>query len=460
MVIKSLSIPSVFLFLFAMGPAETFQQDDADDAALPWSSYVAQGEYAAAIKAAIETETLPEGIPAEYAAQFLQDGKAQLLNFTGRYNEAHAFVAPLMFSQDWMPPEDGELWVAPDALEQYRAVNAIEFIRAAASDRQIVIINESHEMGRHRAFMAELLPILRAEGFTHFGMEALSAISETAWENNGTPVRELGFYFGDPLMAEVLATADREGFEWFPYEMRSDQRLDCTTQDCSHENRIQHRETSQAQNIYDRVFADNPEARLVLFVGLAHLDEAAGNSDSGYRNGWMAAALSELTGIDPLTIDQVSGAGIGPNRASTSARLIHEHFNFSEPSVLLDVNDQPLAPPVDRWTADLAVFMPIESPEEDRRPVWLAEQPNRHSVWIDVSDVSDRPAVIQAFRLPIVVNAVAIDQFSLPHGDQFSLPDGETNGRVELLLFPGEYQIHIQLADGLVVRPDTVVISE
>jgi len=143
-------------------------------------------------------------------------------------------------------------------------------------------------------------------------MEALSEISEAAWNTNHVPVREMGFDFGDPLMAGVLSVADQEGFDWFPYAIQANQRLDCQMVVCSRDSRIQHREAAQAQNIYDRVFAQNPEARLVLYVGLRHLDEALGVSENGFRNGWMAAALAELTGYDPLTIDQVSGAGIGP----------------------------------------------------------------------------------------------------------------------------------------------------
>jgi hypothetical protein len=435
--------------LTVFGGGLTSAQDEGEAVARPWTSYAAQGEYAAAI----QSEVLPDGLPDDFAEQFLRDGEAQLLNFTGRYDEAYFIIAPEMFSENREISADDEVWVTPEALEGYRAANAIEYIQEAVRGRQVVIVNESHQMGRHRAFMAELLPILRAEGFTHFGMEALSQISETAWNQNGVPVREMGFYFGDPMMAHLLETAVAEQFVWFPYEVRSDQRLDCSTQSCSREARINHRETVQAQNIFERVFAQNPDARVVLYVGLAHLDETPGRSADGYQNGWMAAALSELTGYDPLTIDQVSGAGIGTTSIAQSARLISDRFEFSEPSVLIDQNDQALAPPPDRWQADLVVFTPTEGAREnDRRPRWLWELPDRRSAWVDVSDVSDRPAVVQAFRLPMVENAIATDQYALQ--------EGEAADQVHFLLPPGRYRVDIQLPDRLIRRPDILMSAE
>lgn len=445
-----ISMKRIFIgVLTVFGGGLTSAQDEGEAVALPWSSYAARGEYAAAM----QSEALPDGLPDDFAEQYLNDGEAQLLNFTGRYDEAYSIIAPEMFSENREISADGEVWITPEELEYYRAANAIEHIQEAARGRRIVIVNESHQMGRHRAFMAELLPILRAEGFTHFGMEALSQISETAWDQNGVPVREMGFYFGDPMMGHLLETAVAERFEWFPYEVRGEQRLDCSTQTCSREARINHRETVQAQNIFDRVFSENPDARVVLYVGLAHLDETPGLSEDGYRNGWMAAALSELTGFDPFTIDQVSGAGIGTTSVARSARLISDRFEFSEPSVLLDQNDQALAPPRDRWQADIVVFTPTEGAGgNDHRPRWLLELSDRQESWIDVSDVSDRPAVIQAFRLPMVENAIATDQYSLQ--------EGETADRVQLLLPPGQYRVDIQVSDRLIRRPDIIMTAE
>lgn len=411
----------------------------------PWVNYAARGEYAAAF----ESETVPDGMPEEAAQQFLADAEAQLLNFTGRYADAYRAEAPEFFEPGTEERSTEIAWVDPAVLLEYSPVNAFEYLRMAIADRNIVIVNESHQMGQHRAFMVDLLPLLREEGFTHFGMEALSPMSETAWEMNGTATRELGFYFGDPLMASVLSTADQAGFQWFPYEIRSDQRLDCATQNCSREAQIANRELAQARNIYERVFAENPNARVVLYVGFRHLDEAEGLSASGFPNGWMAANLAALTGYDPLTIDQVSGSGIGTARVATSARQIHDMYSFREPSVLLADSGAVLAPPASRWDADVALFLPIAMDGETGRPSWLLERSNHQVVAIDVSEFDERPLVIQAFASPSVDRAIA--------SDQVSVLEGEPTSAVHLSLRAGLYEIRIQTPTGTVSLPDLLI---
>lgn len=424
---------------FASG-SRAFQEADLSETGDPWSSLAARGQFAEAML----SDVLPGNMPPDFAEIYLADRDSQLLNFTGRYDEAHRTIAPELFDPDYVSPDSDAVWIDTTTLENYSPVDAFEFIRNAAVGRNIVILNESHQMGQHRAFMARLLPILHEEGFTHFGMEALAESAEQAWENNGTATMESGFYFGDPLMASVLETADELGFQWFAYEVRSDQRLDCAQQACSQQDRIQNRETAQAQNIYDRVFADNPDARVVLYVGLSHLDETPGVSESGYRNGWMAAALADLTGFDPLTIDQVSGSGIGPSQIIQTVRDVHGIFDIQSPAVLVDENGHALQPPPSRWTADMALFLPLPSDFiSGNRPAWLGENPERVSVAIDLPPDYTAPIVVQAFSLPRAERGLAIDQYSVLEGERFD--------EVTLMLPPGRYVIEGQMTSGTIV---------
>src|SRR6185312_10257007 len=60
------------------------------------------------------------------------------------------------------------------------------------------------------------------------------------------------------------------------------------------------REYAQAKNLYERVFKADPQARLVVNAGYAHIQE-----NGRYLGGRsMAQHFRKLSGIDPLTIEQ------------------------------------------------------------------------------------------------------------------------------------------------------------
>lgn len=51
---------------------------------------------------------------------------------------------------------------------------ALPEIREVASRHSLVILNESHSRPQHRAFIGEVVEMLRADGFTHYAAETLS----------------------------------------------------------------------------------------------------------------------------------------------------------------------------------------------------------------------------------------------------------------------------------------------
>ena len=292
-------------------------------------------------------------------------------------------------------------------------------------------------MGRHRAFAIELVRVLREDGFTHFGAEALSETAQASWQTHGVPRREAGFYFSDPLMGELLRTVDAAGYQWFNYEMRHDQGLDCTPAQCSHADRIATRERAQASNIVDAVLGENPDARLVLYVGLKHLDETPGLDEAGRPLGWMAAELTRLTGIDPLTIDQVSGSGIGNARVGLLARALRDRHSLTEPSVFRLDDGSYMAPPEERWMADIMVVFPRYAPVLGRAP-WLFDRLNRLAVKIALEADPGRPMVLQAFRQPYEAGNLPADQLAV-------LPT-DTDFPVHLALEDGTYDLMLQIA--------------
>jgi hypothetical protein len=56
----------------------------------------------------------------------------------------------------------------------------------------------------------------------------------------------------------------------------------------------------------DRVLKKNPKARLFIYVGFSHILKAEREVGGGEKLQWMAGRLKAMSGIDPLTIDQVA----------------------------------------------------------------------------------------------------------------------------------------------------------
>ena len=163
---------------------------------------------------------------------------------------------------------------------------AIEYISQQAKQYQIVIINEAHHVSSHRFFTRLLLQKLKKNGFNYFGAETLIE-TDTLLTNRGYPILNSGYFTPEPQFGNLVREAIASGFKVFAYEASSEA------------NGMQ-REIEQARNI-EKLLKSDPEARILLHCGYAHLTEDE-------VQGWgkaMAGRLTEYTGIDPLTIDQV-----------------------------------------------------------------------------------------------------------------------------------------------------------
>ena len=66
-------------------------------------------------------------------------------------------------------------------------------------------------------------------------------------------------------------------------------------------NTPQQRDAGQADHLYRKVFAKDSNARLFVHAGYAHIDKAQGRLHNAIP---LAMHLQELTGIEPLSIDQ------------------------------------------------------------------------------------------------------------------------------------------------------------
>jgi hypothetical protein len=166
-----------------------------------------------------------------------------------------------------------------------------------ARDTTIVIINEAHDESRHREVVRELAVELRKQGYEYYAAETLW---ESAGEHPDEPFGRLdaGTYSLEPAFGQLLRTVKGLGYRLVAYEHAtlSEDVPDPATG-------VIQREEGQANNLVERIFRAEPEAKVLIHVGYSHAVEVA-LDNFGRSIEWMAARLKQKTGIDPFTIDQ------------------------------------------------------------------------------------------------------------------------------------------------------------
>jgi hypothetical protein len=368
----------------------------------------------------------------------------------------------------------------------WEAVDAVDAIVKLAGERRIVMVNEAHHDAHTRILTLALLPKLRAAGFNYFAAEALDG-QDTDLSSRGFPVARSGSeYLHEPIYGDILREAIRLGFKIVPYET------------VGHAG--QQREDGQAKNLYERVFAKDPEARLFVHAGYAHIDKARGRLGPVTP---MAERLQQLTGIPPLSIDQtdiredepvseldaatraeseyITSNSLLSARATTRQLLgtpsqktyqhpnldiyeqILSHFHLDKPFVLRNRSSGAI------WSArpkayDVSVILPIgnnrmssyaQGPVNLRlgdrrfaimppasageRPKWLTLDGTRKPVPVSTQPCrSSIPCLVEAHYADEPDNAIAADRYVFVQDRQQNV----------LYLRPGRFRIRYVDADG------------
>lgn len=180
-----------------------------------------------------------------------------------------------------------------DRFAAARAEDALEAIVRQARNHRIVILNEAHHVPLHRAFAMRLARELRKIGYTWLACETF----ETTPFGKGYLALSDGYYLREPVFAHFLRDAAAEGWKMVQYEPMDDEPQD----DAAVSSEM--RESGEARNLVERVFARDPNAKLLIFVGYGHLMEMP-KVGNGVGTAQMAAHLKHLTGLDPLTVEQ------------------------------------------------------------------------------------------------------------------------------------------------------------
>jgi hypothetical protein len=238
------------------------------------------------------------------------------------------------------------------AFAAYRPTAAQAYILKRAQHERIIILNEAHHVPRHRAFTAALLPGLAAQGYRYLAVEDLLEDDSLHWATRRYPVQATGSYVAEPAMANLLRTAQSQGYQLRCYNYGFSREGDWPA-------RQKAREMAQARNIQHILLAD-PQARIVVHCGYSHANEQPDPED---QSRWLASYLREYTGIDPFTIDQTRLSEATGNR-------YYQPQPVRASAILLNAQGQPFSTADEYMSVDAYVYHPPATYVQGR-PDWL-----------------------------------------------------------------------------------------
>lgn len=394
-----------------------------------------------------------------------------LLNTTPKLSRADQSLARQMFAS-----AENELGLYNEALRDFPlkshtvpethlpvpadwvSEDAVTAIIKLATDRRLVMVNEAHHDAHTRELTLALLPRLRALGFNYFAAEALSDSDEHLMQR-GYPIKTSGTeYLREPTYGDIIRTAIRLGFTVISYDVNGTAQKD--------------REAGQAHNLYDKTFAKDPHAKLFVHAGYAHLDKAKGRLGNVKP---MAMHLQDLSGIEPLSIDQTQFREQIPAEKDAYERLVAE-FPSEQPIVLVNrVSGKPwsahpnqydanvLLPPAATGVVDSGFLRPVSNvrgsdryhlslPESvvEPRPNWLMRLSGRKA-W-PISSVLCRttfPCVVEAVHVQESADAVAADRYAFRQGALVT----------RLYLAPGSYRVRAWDIAGRTLSEQTITVD-
>jgi hypothetical protein len=338
---------------------------------------------------------------------------AQLYNFAGDYPAAYAmeekFLAHLEPRIKFRARNAKEITSSP--LENYSPRSAVNAIAEAADKHRIVIVNEEHRTPVHRALTNRLLSVLYQKGFRYLAVETLRA-DDAELNRRGYPTQKSGYYTPDPVFGDVIRQAIRIGFKMVAYE--AEQRCPKPEEFVACQN---YREVTQAQNIYDRILKNDPQAKILIHAGRGHASK--GKEEDGFA--FMARHLWDISGIEPFSVDQEN---YSERKNPVDERPL---YRFVTAKNLLLKEPTVFQSPEGRYFSDsdgynLRVFTP-RAQYAGGRPDWLRLGGTRRPSRVNLKKLnlkirrgklqSDEPLLIQAFIRGESADAIPIDQIIL-----------------------------------------------
>lgn len=290
-----------------------------------------------------------------------------------------------------------------------QSVEAGAIVVGASMNAQVVMLTESPSKPVHRAFTYTLLDQLYQYGYRYLAMEIFDNKKASG------KVNEDAVY--DPVAAELIRKAIRLGYTLVPYADTLKEKHTPSQTD-----------SIQAINLFN-IFKKDPAAKVIVQGNYASISE---QPDGKYRP--MAFMLKELSGIDPVTVEQTDlTEGSNFDYGRLFYKYFTEDFIITEPSIIL-VNKRPVNP-LEQAGYDIVMMHP-PSVYKGGRPTWLSFNDERKEVAIPPTE-----------RQGFFVQAYYKDEFRedtaglaqvIPADQSYVTGD---NGYINLYLRPGQYKI-------------------
>lgn len=315
----------------------------------------------------------------------------------------------MMGREDRIPPE-----TRPTCTNAEGA--AIESIVARAREARVVIINEAHEQPRNRAFIEDLAAALQAAGYKTYASDSL-ARSAARDEPVHARITD-GDFTAEPASGALLGALRTLGYRIVPFEASNAPPAGRHFTD-----QINARETAYASSLINRTIQTGDGSKVLVHVGFGRNRETLERIDR--RNvRWMALQLREITGIDPLTIDQTS--------------------YVSDRTGVCVSNSDGSALPTDR---DIYVAHPPLAFERGR-PTWRLARGQRFA---------DIPRALKNPDMRVIYEARAADDpdDAVP-ADRVLVDPGED---IPLLLAPGRYRVRAWTEAGAWTRSIPLAVA-
>ena len=321
------------------------------------------------------------------------------------------------------------------------AEDAIAVIVERARRTSVVIINETHDNPRDRAFVLAVAEALRpigytvyaAEGFTNFRRPAGKPLpQQERLVADGYARYDTGFLMVDPMFGHLVRRALSLGYRPMPYEYAPPVEDVAAYLSAPMNEQVAMREHGQAENLASAIAAAGPNEKFLVHVGYSHAAERPLGPE-GNQQEWMAAKLARLTGINPLTIDQTNLSEYQPSSKlwEIYARLTERVGNRSK--VFLKDNHPIASGSLGEATDLQVVHPPIRT--VGGRPDWL-QGTGRRAVPIPAELLpKEGRRLIQVFGAGEATDAVPIDQVLVVAGEEppllYVLPRGEIRWAVQ-----------------------------
>lgn len=274
-------------------------------------------------------------------------------------------------------------------IEGLTAVNALDIIDSLAAETRAVFINEAHHYPAHRTFVIKLLAKLKEKGFKYFAVETVNRLDTLLNKRKYPLFRETGYYTKEPVYGELIREAIKHGYLIVPFDYEGEYKLE-------------DREKGQAQNIIDRILKRDQNAKILLLTGYTHIRE----SSSGTEEKMMAQYFKELSGIDPLTIEQtLMSEHSAPEyelpeyRYADAKGLLTDYVSFIRADKTLYAKD----------FGDLTVFHP-RTKFISKRPHWINFNNTKYPYQLpDEVMQFQKPFLVKVFNSAEGIKSVPVD---------------------------------------------------